>query len=620
MKGLLAIIAKKESQQPLISTKLQHGLDALSHRGKYPFYILQSQNGENSNIGIGVTADNPDREKNIFTNDNIVLVFDGKILNKKYLKETYFEKNNINSDEELLANLYLKLGENAFSLWEGYGSIILIDKNLEKTYAICDTVGTRPLFYYQSEDFLVFSSEIKPIYKMFSSQITINQHAIIAYLLWGDIMKHRQDFYLNIFTLTPANFISYTWNEREMIQKQYYYLPYKSCMGKYDAYDEKIIVDKTKSLIFSNIKNHIADKKKIAVGLSGGLDSSSIICTIKAINPEMPLTAFTAVNEINQSETLWAEKIVRHTKAEWIKVNCNTITLIEDWERVIACQGIPIFNFSSLAQYRVMETVLQHGFNSIIDGQGGDELFGGYNYYYSLMCDELFAEWMFKEGVQFCSHLSNAADVSLKTIIRTLLKNFTKNNLLNEKHAAFFKRKTILACLDGNKMNAYFQREKTKRLIKENFNEYLYEDFTVYLSYLLRWGVHSAACFGIDCLTPFADNRPLAQHLFDTPSVYKLHKAWSKYILRAAMKNIVPEEILLRKQKLGFYTPDEQWLDQIADEMKSYIYEMPDKENIIDKKHLLSIWDEQFAIGNTHFKQFAFRCMSYLIWQNSLLW
>ena len=188
------------------------------------------------------------------------------------------------------------------------------------------------------------------------------------------------------------------------------------------------------------MENHIAGKTQLAVGLSGGLDSSAIACTVKAINKEIPLTVFTAVNDINQGETLWAEKIVRHTDAEWIKVNCTSQTLIDDCKRIVDCQGIPVFNTSSLAQYKVIEAVSQAGFESMIDGQGSDELFGGYNHYCSLMLNELFSEWMFKDGMRLTKNLSNA-DLSLRTIFKVLLKDFIKRNLLKEKHFAFLKRK-----------------------------------------------------------------------------------------------------------------------------------------------------------------------------------
>lgn len=617
MKGLLAVIAKKQSTKQFISEKLHYGLASLLHRGKHQHCILLPQNEMNSNIGLGVTSDNTQAEASIFTNDSISLVFAGKILNRKHLIATYPEINDSSSDEELIADLYLQLGEIAFSLWEGYGSIILIDKKIEKIYAVRDFTGTSPLFFFQSEDFLVFSSEIRPIYTIFPEQIHIKQEAVVSYLLWGDIMKHQQDFFVEIEAVAPSNFIAYSRTKKEILHKQYFRLPYKSCVGRYNEYDEKIIVAKTKDLFFNAMENHIAGKTQLAVGLSGGLDSSAIACTVKAINKEIPLTVFTAVNDINQGETLWAEKIVRHTDAEWIKVNCTSQTLIDDCKRIVDCQGIPVFNTSSLAQYKVIEAVSQAGFESMIDGQGSDELFGGYNHYYSLMLNELFSEWMFKDGMRLTKNLSNA-DLSLRTILKVLLKDFVKRNLLKEKHFAFLKRKEIIASLSSDRVNAYFRRKKNRMPIKENFNEYLYEDFTFYLSFLLRWGEHSAANFGIDCLTPFADSRALAQHVFETPSIYKLHKGWSKYILREAMKGVVPEEVLLRKQKVGFYTPENKWLEQIADEMKAYLHNLPDKDNVINKEHLFLIWDKQFAADNIVFKQFAFRCMNYLIWRNSL--
>jgi hypothetical protein len=88
---------------------------------------------------------------------------------------------------------------------------------------------------------------------------------------------------------------------------------------------------------------------------------------------------------------------------------------------------------------------------------------------------------------------------------------------------------------------------------------------------------------------PFADNKALTEYVFNIPSIYKIHSGFSKFLLRGAMKDIVPDEIRLNKQKLGFYTPDICWISEIANDIKHRIKGLPDPENIINKDLLEKI-------------------------------
>jgi asparagine synthase (glutamine-hydrolysing) len=146
----------------------------------------------------------------------------------------------------------------------------------------------------------------------------------------------------------------------------------------------------------------------------------------------------------------------------------------------------------------------------------------------------------------------------------------------------------------------------------------LYESYTKYLANILRWGEHSAAAFGIECVMPLSDSIDLAQYVFLTASIFKIHNGWNKYLLRKAMIGTVPDEICRRKQKMGFYIPEQNWLNELGDVIFDVIRKSEDPEDCINKKYIIENWSRLYTPSNPLFQRFAFRCYSYLLWRNGL--
>ncbi len=196
---------------------------------------------------------------------------------------------------------------------------------------------------------------------------------LIGLLLYLNLLpRYIFVFLLFLFILLFSIFYS-GYKDKTLNIKPYYKLPYRSCTGRFEIDKEQNALLAIKQLIFGGIENHIAGKEKLAIGLSGGLDSSSLCCSLAGLYKDFPITAFTVINEFNEGESVLAEKIVKKTNARWVKVLCTSKQLFNELEEINFYQNIPIFNTSSFAQYKLMESAAQHGFTSLVDGQGSDE-------------------------------------------------------------------------------------------------------------------------------------------------------------------------------------------------------------------------------------------------------
>jgi len=560
----------------------------------------------------------PDTSNYSAQNQQYSIIFDGKLFNKQSL----LEKTNLNSkvidtnnDAEVVLALFANCGTNIFADLEGYWALIIFDSEKRQLIAARDHFGNRPLFYSNTNGYMGISSLMNLLYNLDEKTMEINKNAVVEYLLWGDAIKHNQAFFANVHALPPAYFLLYSFENQGLTVNPYYELPYKRCKAGYNEYEEPFYVDNVRQLVLDSVRNNIENQDSLAFGISGGLDSSAILCSALKLNPDCRYVAFSFVNEHDTRENVWMEKIIQHTAVDWVKVPCQAQEIVKMLPQLIKTQGIPIFNTADFAQYKVMQTAKEHGFDTIVDGQGGDELFGGYTAFFPPFWHSLLSQWMVKDWLIECLHLKNA-DISYKNACLFALKDFSKRHYFTKERLAKRTKKQELSFLNRELTTDYFRLSKQTENRKEVLNDYLYESYTIFLPNIMRWGEFSARSFGLDCLMPFVNSKKMAEYVFSVPSTYKIHQGWGKYLLRSAMVGIIPDNIRWRQQKIGFEAPEYQWLQKIGTEIKQQIAELNDVDNFIDKNSLLNQWDKLYTPQNFHFQQFVFRYYSYLLWRN----
>jgi len=547
------------------------------------------------------------------------LVFNGRLFNRQaLLAKTADFPRTTDSDAEIVLTLFTTYGAGIFADLEGYWSLIIIDEAEKQIIAARDHFGNKPLYYLQTDDCVGVSSEIYQLCSQNEKAKEINKNAVIEFLLWGDLAKHNQHFFTNIHDIPPSHYLLYSFDNQELTLNSYYELPYKRCKAGYNPYEEPLYIDNVRQLVLDSVRENIGNQQHLAVSLSGGMDSSSILCSAVKVNPDCKYTAFTFGSAYDNRDRSWAEKVVKHTGVEWVNVSFRAEEMLDDIPQLNKIQGVPIFHTSTYAQYKVMQAIKERGFDAVLDGQGGDELFGGYNMYFPPFWYSLFAQWFFKDWLAELFHMKNA-DFNLKDASTLILKNFAKKHFFTPETLAKRIKQQELSFLNKELTDSYFH---SPTLSTDNehevLNDYLYESYTRFLSHILRWGSSTAGSFGMDCLMPFSNSKKMAEYVFSLPSTFKIHHGWGKYLLRSAMVGIVPDEVRWRKQKLGFHVPEETWLQEIGKGMKQRIADLPDADGLIDKTALLNQWDSLYNSRNFHFQQFVFRYYSYLAFSYEL--
>lgn len=565
-------------------------------------------------------------------NDNktIWVVFNGEIYNYWEIREE-LEKKSVRfvskSDVEVMLKAYEYWGMRFLDKLNGMWSFVLYDLNSDFLMGCRDRFGVKPFYYINSKQFFAFASEQKALLQL-PVNTGINPDAVFDYLVNSRVEHTENGFCNNIKELMPSHYFIYDLKKNQFEIKRYYNLSYNKSSEKFDTEESKKIVQQVKEKITAAISLRLRSDVDVGFCLSGGIDSSSIIGVSQMINAQKPLKqlsgnlhAFTAgCDDEAVNETRWAEQVVNKHHLNWHKYDCNAGNLFDELEKIIYYQDSPLFSASTYAQSSVMKLARENGITILLDGQGGDELFAGYVPFYISYYFELLRRFRLKTLRSEIANLKHSPlnfSIMLrsmgKVILSDILPQTFETKLVRNKHKelSFIGQNLMDKGLAGVSLNNGYTGN--------DLNSSLFDFFTTgYLRNLLRWEDRCSMQYSVESRTPFADDIELIEYVFSIPSVYKIHKGRSKYLLREAMCGVLPVDIYTRSDKLGFSTPQTLWLMQSQGKMKNIISELAvlDTEKFVDSQNLLKNWDMIFSgKKDPKLMDFTWRYMNFLMWR-----
>lgn len=549
----------------------------------------------------------------------IWIVFNGEIYNYLEIRDELKSKGYIfktASDTEVIIKAYEEWGFDCLHKFNGMWAFVILDLRKKFLFGARDRFGVKPLYYYWDNQNFAFASEIKALLKLPFYKKEINDRAVFDYLVFAWSEKEEETFFKGIYELMPSNYFILNLKSNHLLKEQYYQLKYNDKSEVFDESKAKEYIDKTRFYIEKAVRLRLRSDVPIGSCLSGGVDSSSIVCIInnflkneKIENIGDRQKVFTAVYE-NESidESKWANIVVKKTNSDWKKIYPKYETLINELEDLIYFQDIPFASTSIYAQYKVMEEVKKNNVKVLLDGQGADELFTGYTSYYLAFYKELISTLSFSHLFSEIKYNENAPWGYLG-IFKELLKNeliirlpeniFCKLFIKNRGELKLLPEDFILT----NKDQIVFFRD----IHYKNLNQMLFKFMTLdNLKQLLRYEDRNSMRFSIEARAPFSDDINLIEYVFNVAGVYKIHNGWSKYLLRQSMKGVVPDEILFRRDKIGFATPCDKWNEYILRDMCDIV------NNLLRDYFGQNKLDS--PIGFLKGKSFSWRFVNFALW------
>ncbi len=494
-------------------------------------------------------------------NGKIWITFNGEIYNYLEIKadlkkigHTFFSE----SDTEVVLAAYKEWGFNCVEKFNGMWSFCIYDSEKQLCFASRDRLGVKPFYYINNNDLLAFASEQKAFVKAELISSKINPNALHNYLINGLLETQTNNFFEGINELMPGNNLVFNLKTQELKITTYYNLTEHITLTN-DRLPEKELIDKIAYTFENSVKLRLRSDVEVGTCLSGGIDSSALAVTISEITKQ-PLYCFTSVFK-NQSinEEHFADSVANKIKAKHFKVEPTLEGFIEEIDSLIYSQDVPIWDTSTYAQYKVMELAKKNNIKVVLDGQGADELFGGYHHHFLAKWNNLFSQGHLISGLKEISASKKTISNPLQFFIKEKIK---QKNYFNKKHFDLFFRSEFLNSSVIKNPAVYFN----------SVNEQLVEDiYQTRLKSFLKCEDRCGMWHSVESRTPFADDIELINLLFSFNGNKKIKNGVSKYLLREAVKNKLPEEIYKRYDKKGFETPMQQWMQKLRPQLLSEI-------------------------------------------------
>ena len=507
--------------------------------------------------------------------DEMVIVFNGEIYNYIELREELKKKKitfETNCDTEVFLKGFKFWGTEIFNKIDGMFAVCIYDLKKNLIYFARDIFGEKPLLYSFSEDNFIFSSEFKPIlFSQKNVKYDINQMLNFLNDSSYGLDNNRETVFNGVSRLLPGEFGILDIKE------------FKISIQNYFSIKDIKISDKEKKLEYKKIIQESYDKSlecrlrgdvKKGIFFSGGLDSSiNLFSILNKFKTYQNITILSGIfgSEKNKDDN-FIKEINKDFKLDIKFCHINDENIESELKKLSWYTELPIGSLSQYAQWKMFEFAKQNKIKIMIDGQGADEIFGGYQQYFNylnLSKDQIkkinldMPNALFKKKIFFEDFIS----VKLKKIISKIFN--IGSNFLFGINLGYINNVKI------NQIPNIFKNQKLK-------NKLIDDTFSGFLQVLLRYGDRISMAHSVENRLPYL-NRELHEKTYLIDENEFLKNLNTKNILKTTFGERLPLKLLNRKDKQGFLPPQEIWFEKLSIKLNEYL----DDNEVFDKK----IWD-----------------------------
>jgi asparagine synthase (glutamine-hydrolysing) len=546
---------------------LGHAANALYHRG--PDHAGEWWSRDNkagfahrrlSIIDLSFSANQP-----MHLNDmGLTIVFNGEIYNYRNLRnnlENLGYKFKTKSDTEVLLVSYSEWGKNCVNYLDGMFAFAIYDENRQTLFMARDRAGEKPLFYYYDNSTLYFSSELKALFKNDLLKKEIDLESLDCYLAMGFVPGGR--CILSKYNkLAPANALFFDIKKKKLDIWNYWKIP--DFEDQPENYNQDLLVNKLYKLLETSVQKQIVADVDVGLLLSGGIDSSLIAAfaakysnQIKTFTVRFP--EYSEFDETNNARLIASHFNTKHNEL----VVSNDTNLADLLVKLVIQYDEPIVDSSIFPTYLICNLVSKHC-KVALGGDGGDELFGGYNHYTKWINIERYLKYIPQSILESLANLSNKilpVGVKGHNFFESLRYGLNKNVPFT---VSLFS-KNIRSQLLGNKVHSYkniaeeihFGRisnyeDLIQRITRMDFENYLPEDILVKVD-------RASMLNSLEVRSPMLDFNIIDFTFRNIPSMYKVRTNNKKILLKKLASQILPSQFD-KNRKQGFSIPLNQFL------------------------------------------------------------
>ena len=494
------------------------------------------------------------------------IVFNGEIYNHAALRpelEAKGHRYRTRSDTETILHLYEEEGERCVERLQGMFAFAVWDRVRRRLFLARDRLGIKPLYYASTERALLFASEIKAILTAGILRPEFNE-AVLPEFLATRFVSGEETFFRGVRKLLPGRTL--TWSVAEGFRERRYWRPPVQTFESLTDFRPQ--ADEVRARLETAVRSHLMSDVPLGLFLSGGLDSSGLAALIAPMVKEPIRTFSVGFDEAEANELAYARLAAQAVGAEHHEVVVSPGEFFKTLPRLVWHEDEPIAFDSSVPLYFVSRLAQDH-VKVVLTGEGADELFLGYDYRYRVTAlNERLGRVYW-----------NAVPRTLRSKVGRCVKTFPKplrryaertflaydpglRGLFFENFAVFpealqqelIRDKGILTARDPYAVGLRYCEEHPGGILERMSHA----DLQTYLVELLMKQDQMSMAASIESRVPYLDDE-FVEHVAAIPGQIRLHGWQTKGVLREALRDLVPREILTRR-KMGFPVPMGRWL------------------------------------------------------------
>lgn len=566
MCGIAGILHTRSDRESLIEASARQMARSLAHRGPDAEGVWTSGNialGHRrlSIIDLSEAGCQPmeDVEK------RFVIVYNGEVYNYLELRRELQGKGYVfrtETDSEVVLRAYREWGVGALDRFNGMWAMAIWDRERRELFVARDRAGKKPFYYLTDCDgTFYFASEVRA-FRSLGFRFGLNPQAAFDFLTQGTYGHlHGAGFFAGLHELPPAHYFIVRAGEIPQ-PRRYWDIP---VVGECDRlpYDMHF-QQRFRELLTDAVALRLRSDVPVGATLSGGLDSSTLVLCMDEVTGGAPVHLFTSLYPgTAYDETKYFDSVV--SKLERPIVHRVTPPA-EGWEErlgeVLDHQEEPFGDTSIVAHYHLMAAARAEGVPVILSGQGGDELLMGYPSMVNAYLGHLLAGRNFARArTEISAWARNTGQRELRVLRNVLLHTLPleARDRLRSAAVARLARRVTPALRELVTIRRFDSvRERT------SFDSYVVQVFKRFsIPHLTHYDDRNAMAFAVEGRMPFLDYR-LVELLFSVAYEALFREGFTKRVLRDAFRSRLPDEVRLRTDKIGFYTPLALWLTRHA--------------------------------------------------------
>ncbi len=550
--------------------------------------------------------------------DKYTIIFNGEIYNHKELRKQFNIEGKTSSDTETLLLLYRRFGTEFLQYLDGMFAFAIHDKEKNSVFIARDRAGKKPLYYYKDTEKIVFASELNCLQGMLPLQM--EEANFYHYLRLGTFYRQFTP-YKNVTELKAGNFIVIDCDTLQIQQTRWWNIHDFYLKENNDPFDKAL--ETVDTILHTSIKRRL-ESSDLEVGcfLSGGIDSG--LATAIASEYNRNVKTFTVSFDGEYNEAPLAKLVADKYSTHHTEINISFTKLERDLEKILCNYGEPFFDSSAIPSYYVSREAKKY-LTVIINGDGADELFGGYRRYVPFSKYDFFKKnLLVKNGASFIKKILPPSDNkrSKYNYLYRLAALASKSQLEIYLSAGvdIFEdfEENIIAdydYLEDIKMDfdiiAVSKLSGLKKIMNMDFDTTLFSDL------LVKMDIATMAN-SLEGRSPFL-SKEILEYVPGINDKYKINGGTTKYLLRQLAKRYLPEQ-LINQPKRGFEIPLKDWVNGLLKDIINDYINSPGSLNkkLIAPQFVNNLLDNKVNISQEKRAKILWTIFSMEVWYKKI--